>query len=93
MSIPLFGITDFLTNGNETDFTDFNYLTSNQRVDYIIEQTNYYGYSGERVKGLMFCSSKKEAAALSERLNLRGYRTIALSGEDSQEKEKMRSIA
>lgn len=83
-----FGITDFLTNGNETDFTDFNYLTSNQRVDYIIEQTNYYGYSGERVKGLMFCSSKKEAAALSERLNLRGYRTIALSGEDSQEKRE-----
>ena len=83
-----FGITDFLTNGNQTDFTDFNYLTSNQRVDYIIEQTNYYGYSGERVKGLMFCSSKKEAAALSERLNLRGYRTIALSGEDSQEKRE-----
>lgn len=83
-----FGITDFLTNGNETDFTDFNYLTSNQRVDYIIEQTNYYGYSGERVKGLMFYSSKKEAAALSERLNLRGYRTIALSGEDSQEKRE-----
>lgn len=83
-----FGITDFLTNGNETDFTDFNYLTSNQRVDYIIEQTNYYGYSGERVKGLMFCSSKKEAAALSKRLNLRGYRTLALSGEDSQEKRE-----
>lgn len=83
-----FGITDFLTDGNETDFTDFNYLTSNQRVDYIIEQTNYYGYSGERVKGLMFCSSKKEAAALSERLNLRGYRTLALSGEDSQEKRE-----
>lgn len=83
-----FGITDFLTDGNETDFTDFNYLTSNQRVDYIIEQTNYYGYSGERVKGLMFCSSKKEADALSERLNLRGYRTLALSGEDSQEKRE-----
>ena len=83
-----FGITDFLTGGNKTDFTDFNYLTSNQRVDYIIEQTNYYGYSGERVKGLMFCSSKKEADALSERLNLRGYRTLALSGEDSQEKRE-----
>lgn len=36
----------------------------------------------------MFCSSKKEAAALSERLNLRGYRTLALSGEDSQEKRE-----
>ncbi len=83
-----FGITDFLTDGNKTDFTDFNYLTSNQRVDYIIEQTNHYGYSGERVKGLMFCSSKKEADALSERLNLRGYRTLALSGEDSQEKRE-----
>ena len=32
--------------------------------------------------------NKKEAAALSERLNLRGYRTLALSGEDSQEKRE-----
>lgn len=80
-----FGITDFLIDGEETDFTDFKYLTSNQRVDYIIQQIEYYGYSGDRAKGLMFCSSKKEASALSERLNLRGYRTIALSGEDSQE--------
>ena len=80
-----FGITDFLVDGEKTDFTDFKYLTSNQRVDYIIQQIEYYGYSGDRVKGLMFCSSKKEASALSERLNLRGYRTIALNGEDSQE--------
>ena len=80
-----FGITDFLVDKEETDFTDFKYLTSNQRVDYIIQQIEYYGYSGDRVKGLMFCSSKKEALALSERLNLRGYKTIALSGEDSQE--------
>jgi superfamily II DNA or RNA helicase/HKD family nuclease len=79
-----FGITDFTMDGKETDYEDFNYLTSNQRVDYILEQAKFYGYSGNRVKGLMFVSSKKEAIELSQRFNLRGLRTIALSGDDSQ---------
>ncbi len=54
-------------------------------MDYVIEQMDYYGYSGYRVKGLVFCSSKNEAAALSEKFNERGYQTLALTGEDSQE--------
>lgn len=56
-----FGITDFLVDNEKTDFNDFKYLTSSSRVDYIIEQTSYYGYSGDRVKGLIFTSSKKES--------------------------------
>ena len=83
-----FGITDFLVENEKTDFNDFKYLTSSSRVDYIIEQTSYYGYSGDRVKGLIFTSSKKEAYELSNKLNQRGYRTLALSGEDSQEKRE-----
>ena len=79
-----FGITDFTIDGKETDYEDFNYLTSNQRVDYILEQAKFYGYSGNRVKGLVFVSSKKEAIELSQRFNLRGLRTIALSGDNSQ---------
>ena len=35
--------------------------------------------------GLMFVSTKAEARRLSEKLNARGLRTLALSGEDSQE--------
>ena len=36
----------------------------------------------------MFCSSKKEAAVFSEKFNERGYLTVSLSGEDSQEKRE-----
>ena len=54
----------------------------------MIEQMEYYGYSGDRVKGLIFCSSKKEAMILSEKFNDRGYRTLALTGKDDQEKRE-----
>ena len=63
-----FGITDLEIDGEtvdeETGLRDFNRLTSDARVNYITEQIEYYGYSGDRVKGLIFCSSKKEATAL-----------------------------
>lgn len=42
-------------------------------------------YCGDRVRGLVFCSSKKEAFVLSEKFNERGYRTISLTGEDKNE--------
>lgn len=67
------------------DLTVFNKLTSDERADYVIEQSRYYGFSGERVKGLMFCSSVDEAKALSEKFNTRGLRTVALSGSDSDD--------
>lgn len=60
-----FGITDIEINGeimnDKTGLRNFSYLISDKRVEYILQQANYYGYSGERVKGLVFCSSKKEA--------------------------------
>ncbi len=87
-----FGITDFQVDGqtvdDETSLKDFNRLTSNERVNYIIEQIQYYGFSGERVKGLVFCSSKTEAHLLSEKFNCRGYQTLALTGDDSQERRE-----
>ncbi|MBR5944381.1 MAG: DEAD/DEAH box helicase family protein, partial [Lachnospiraceae bacterium] len=64
------------------DMTVFNLLTRDERVDYVKEQAQYYGYSGSRVKGLIFCSSVNEAVALSEKFNARGLRTIALTGND-----------
>ncbi len=85
-----FGITDLSIDGetigdddHAEGFRNFNRLTSDDRVSYIIEQANYYGYSGERVKGLIFCSRKDEAKILSEKFNERGLRTEALTGEDS----------
>ncbi len=87
-----FGITDIKFDGDEineeTELKDFNRLVCDDRVDYIIKQIEFYGYSGTNVNGLIFCSSNKEASILSEKFNKRGYFTIALSGDDSQEKRE-----
>lgn len=83
-----FGITDLMIDHEELDTSNFNQLTSNQRVDYILKQIHFYGYSGKRAKGLMFVSTRKEAEALSERFNMRGLRTLVLSGENTQEQRE-----
>lgn len=50
-----YGITDLQVNGvSLEDKSDFNHLTSQSRVDHIIEQINNYGFSGDRVRGLVF---------------------------------------
>ena len=71
--------------GNDEELSNFRYLTSDIRVDYILEQARYYGFSGERVKGLMFCSRIDEAKELSRKFNERGLRTVVLSGQDSEQ--------
>ena len=82
-----FGITDLEIDGEVFDdnagVRNFSNLVSDARIDYVIEQANYYGFSGERVKGLIFCSRKEEAWELSRKFNERGYRTEALTGDDS----------
>ena len=91
-----FGIRDIVFDDSEDademiklaergDLTVFRRLTSDERVNYILEQTSYYGFSGERVKGLIFCSSVKEAEELSIKMNQRGLRTKALSGSDNDD--------
>ena len=82
-----FGITDMEIDGEvytDKDLRKFEYLVDEKRVDYIIEKIKYYGYSGDRVKGLIFCSRKEEAKALSEMFNQCGYNSVALSGENTQ---------
>ena len=87
-----FGITDMEIDGvvidEKTEMENFRFLVSDKRVDYITKQMNFYGYSGDRVKGLVFCSSRKEAETLSGIFNERGYKTKALTGSDSQEERE-----
>lgn len=83
-------IDDKTSKGKNLTEKDFNLLTSEERVDHIIEQAQYYSYSGERVKGLIFCSRNKECETLSRMFNERGYRTLALSNETPQ---KLRETA
>ena len=81
-----FGISDLEVKGvTLKDDADFTLLTSDERVKHIIDKIEFYGYSGDRVKGLIFCSRTDEAKELSELFNKRGYRTVALSGADGPE--------
>lgn len=81
-----YGITDMTIDGIEIDDkSEFNILTSELQVDYIIEKINEYGYSGDRIHGLIFCSRKDECEKLSQLFNMRGYKTIALTGDSSEE--------
>ena len=81
-----FGITDLEIEGEDnTELKRFRHLTSDRRVKYILDRAEYYGYSGDRVKGLIFCSRKEEAKELSDKFNQTGrYRTVMLSGDNSQ---------
>lgn len=80
-----YGVTDLRVNNEELEaLSDFNYLHQDERVDRILEKANLYGTSNGITRGLVFCSRNQEAKALSEKFNERGYKTIALSGDDSE---------
>lgn len=91
-----FGITDLEMIGDESDNPiEFSRLTSTERVKHILEQAKYYGFSGDRVKGLIFCRTIDESRILSEKINTcinpdtgKHYRTIALNGDASEEKRQ-----
>lgn len=84
-----FGVTDY-EMGDEviTETSGLQKLIATERVDHIIDKLSYYGYSGNKVQGLMFCSSKEEARELSSILNTRGFYTTYLTGDHSQEQRE-----
>ncbi len=85
-----FGITDLEIIADEgktkqEQLENFRYLTSDERVANVMKQAEYFGWSGDRVKGLIFCSRNAEARELCMKFNSRGWRTLVLSGENSEE--------
>lgn len=62
-------------------------LVQERHVEYIVEQIKYYGFSGDRVRGLVFCATKDEAACLAKafRNSSMKFRTATLTGDDSQQ--------
>lgn len=84
-----FGITDLEViadagKSSEEKVENFIYLTSDERVLNVMKQAEFFGYSGDRVKGLIFCSRIDEAKELSAKFNEKGWRTLVLSGSDSE---------
>lgn len=58
----------------------------------IIEQSDKYGYSGPRLKCLVFCSRVREADEVAERLRAAGRRALSLAGSSSDD-ERERAIS
>lgn len=96
-----FGISDIYSlddkeiKSQKLSERDFNRLTGDERVRHIVKQAHYYGYSGDRVKGLIFCSRIEETERLSEKFNSiinpdtgKPYRTIALNGSASDDERQ-----
>lgn len=81
-----YGVTDITINGEIIENTsDFNLLTADERVEKIINTAKFYGTDNGIIRGLAFCSRKEEAKTLSEKFNNKGFKTLALTGDTSEE--------
>jgi superfamily II DNA or RNA helicase len=81
-----YGVSDISVNGELlSDSSDFRLLTANERIERIIEKANFYGCDNGKVKGLIFCSNVDESRLLSNEFNVKGFKTVSLTGESSED--------
>lgn len=99
MLVPFhyFGVTDIINIEKDSSgkdiLPDFNCLVSTLRVNHIISTLEFYGYSGNRPRGLIFCSNQKEAIELSNMFNDRGFKTKAVvSSKNSSVSERILAV-
>lgn len=84
-----YGVQDISVDGMViSDKSDFRYLHAKERVNHIITTIKKYGTDNGEVNGLVFCSRQKECEELSRAFNMWGFKTIALTGESSEEQRK-----
>lgn len=83
------GVQDYEEDGIIVDeTTNLRYLTAPKRVKYILDQLDYYGYSGLKVHGLVFCSRQDEALELAQAFTDAGHQAKALTNQDSNERRR-----
>jgi superfamily II DNA or RNA helicase len=88
-SFHYFGVTDISVGGEVLDDkSDFNLLVADERVDKIIENINLYGCDNDNPRGLIFCSKVRECEVLSGAFNKRNFRTISLSGSNTEDERE-----
>lgn len=81
------GVQDYEVAGQTIDeTTGLRYLVSEQRVDYVLKEIEYYGYCGDHAKGLVFCSRQDEAKELAILFSKKGHPAVALTNEDSEKR-------
>lgn len=84
-----FGISDIEIDGELiNEKSAIKKLTASERVNHILEKSRFYGYSGEKLHGLIFVSRVEEAQLLREKFQERGVKCEALIGDDSDEKRE-----
>jgi len=94
MLVPFhyYGIADIEVNGKLLDETaTINELNRFDRVHHIIENINLFGTDDGLNRGLIFCSRQEECLFLADEFNNKGLRSIALTGNSSEE-ERSRAI-
>lgn len=78
------GVTDYEADGELIDETStLSRLVSPQRVQYILQQLDYYGDSSHAPHGLIFCSRQDEAVELAELLTARHHPSQALTNQQT----------
>ena len=83
-SFHYFGISDILIDGKSVDEkTSIKNLTSDERVEHILDKSRYYSYSGEKLHCLIFVSKVEEAKILVEKFLEKNIKAVALSSENS----------
>ena len=87
-----FGVADLAIDEESVDdFTLFNRLTSEARVDHVIRKIEEYSVEKSNRRGLVFCSRKDEARRLAQAFCERGYAAQAVDG-DTPEAVRDRTI-
>ncbi|MFH5881343.1 DEAD/DEAH box helicase [Liberiplasma polymorphum] len=90
-----FGITDITTDLAEFDISRIDEmaekLSIKERVDFVIEKMEHYGFSGSKRKALGFCVNKAHAVFMANEFNAFGYPSVCLTG-DTSEKERKDAI-
>lgn len=80
-----YGVTDITVNGKVMEENEsFNLLTSQERINRIIEKTKLFGCDNGIIRGLIFCSKIDECNELSKEFNSRGCKTVSLTGSNSE---------
>lgn len=83
------GVADYEVNGEKIDETsNLTRLASQDRVNYVLQQIDYYGYCGPKARGLVFCSRQEEAHELAILFSKKGHPAIALTNQDSEKKRQ-----
>ena len=79
------GVQDYVTTAGETidDTADLHRLVTDERVRYVLQQLDYYGYCGSQARGLVFCSRQAEAKELATKFTAAGHPAVALTNTDS----------